>query len=221
MEQGFWHKCWERNALGFHQQSVHLFLTQYFSSMCLAQDKHVFVPLCGKSSDMLYLGEHLNVTGNELSDIACKDFFQDNGVDFDVTPHQQFTKYNCDNISLLQGDFFALQPDDMPAVDWIYDRAALVALPEAMQHKYVAHLKSFFNADTRLFLVTLEFPTEQLSGPPFAITSECVTRLFDGYHIEQLASHELSNKTFAQRQFDVDYLIEKLYVISLKCDANA
>lgn len=220
MEQGFWHKCWERNALGFHQHSVHLFLTQYFSSMCLSQDKHVFVPLCGKSSDMLYLGEYLNVTGNELSEIACRDFFQDNGVCFEKSAHRHFTKYSCENISLLQGDFFALQADDIPKVDWIYDRAALVALPEAMQNKYVAHLKSFFNSGTRLFLVTVEFPKDQLSGPPFAITSERVARLFDGFHIEHLASHDLPDKTFAQRQFDVDYLTEKLYVITLSSDLN-
>ena len=67
-----------------------------------------------------------------------------------------------------------------------------------------------------MFLVTVEFPQVQLSGPPFAITESEVNSLFSDFNVEYIARHEIKDKQFAQRQFDVDYLLEKLYVISRK-----
>jgi thiopurine S-methyltransferase len=215
MEDDFWHKCWERNTLGFHQQQVHPFLAEHFKSRCLPDDKHVFVPLCGKTLDMAYLAQFIRVSGNELSEIACRDFFLDNAIEYQQRTLGDFNHYSCSQLSLLQGDFFKLSADTIGSVDWIYDRAALVALPIPIQLQYVAHLKAFFSAHTRLFLVTVEFPEKQLTGPPFAITANDVTKLFPGFKITCVASNELENKQFAQRRLDVDYLREKLYIISL------
>lgn len=215
MESGFWHKCWEKNALGFHQHEVHPFLTKYFPALLKEGDHHVFVPLCGKSLDMVHLAKHMNVTGNELSAIACQDFFLENDVDFKQNDFDGFTQYSFENITLLEGDFFFLTSKHLTSLHWIYDRAALIALPEAMQEQYVRHLKTFLSVNTRLFLVTVEFPKAQLEGPPFPITASRVEQLFDGCAIELIDSHELADKQFAQRSFDVDYLIERAYVISL------
>ena len=215
MESSFWHKCWERNALGFHQQQVHPFLIEHFTSMCLSSDKHVFVPLCGKTLDMAYLAQFIRVTGNELSEIACRDFFLDNGFEYQQQHIGDFTQYSCAQLSLLQGDFFGLSTGLIGNVDWIYDRAGLIALPVSMQQKYVEHLKTFFSVCTRLFLVTLEFPSKQIKGPPFAITADDVEKLFSGFKVTCVATNELEDKQFAQRSLDVDYLQEKLYIISL------
>ena len=215
MESEFWHNCWQRNTVGFHQQQVHPFLTEHFTLKCLPTDKHVFVPLCGKTLDMAYLAQFLRVTGNELSDIACRDFFLENNITFQKKKIGNFLQYSCPQLSLLQGDYFQLSTEVIGSIDWVYDRAALIALPPVMQQRYVEHLKSFFAPHTRLFLITLEFPKKQLSGPPFAITEEDIARLFTGFNIECAAEHELKDKQFAQRRFDVDYLIEKLYIITL------
>lgn len=215
MESSFWHKCWERSALGFHQQQIHPFLTGHFKLMCSPSDKHVFVPLCGKTLDMAYLAKFLHVSGNELSAIACRDFFKDNGIEYQQQTLGDFTHYSCPKLSLLQGDFFKLSSDTVGMVDWIYDRAALIALPIPMQQQYVTHLKHFFSAHTRLFLVTLEFPQKQITGPPFAITANDVKKLFTGFKIVCVANNELKDKRFAQRNLNVSYLREKLYIIKL------
>ncbi|MGB1262950.1 MAG: thiopurine S-methyltransferase [Cognaticolwellia sp.] len=215
MDTSFWHKCWERNALGFHQQQAHPFLSQHFKPRCLATDRHVFVPLCGKSLDMAYLAQSMQVSGSEISEIACRDFFLDNNIAFQQQTSGDFEQFYSPVLSLWQGDFFKLSPELIEPVDWIYDRAALIALPKAMQLAYVKHLKTFFSSHTRLFLVTLEFPAQQLVGPPFSIRNCDITRLFSGFNIEYVASNELKDKQFAQRTFEVDYLIEKLYVITL------
>lgn len=215
MDSKFWHQCWERNMLGFHQRDVHPFLISYFNKFILPSDKHIFVPLCGKTHDMAYLANIMQVTGNELSDIACRDFFNENKISFEKYLANELTYYVSPKLSLIQGDFFKLAAHTLNSVDWIYDRAALIALPVDMQKDYVEHLKSFFNANTRLFLITLEYPQGQLNGPPFPVTPKDVVHLFSGFNVVCIAENELEDKQFAQRSFAVDYLIEKLYVISL------
>lgn len=228
MKASFWHACWERNSLGFHQKSIHPFLSQYLLPLIkpTAQTREpakaptVFVPLCGKSDDMLWLAEHFNVIGAELSDIACRDFFAEKSIS--VNPHLivnpeskvEFKQYTHENITLWQGDFFKLDSEQLPNFNWIYDRAAIIALPESMQQNYASHLASFIDEHTYLFLISLEFPQDELTGPPFAIYEHDVERLFSGFNIECIAEHELVDKVFAQRQFDVSYLKEKVYLIS-------
>jgi len=214
MEGSFWHKCWERNTLGFHQSDVHPLLSQYFNKLALPSDQHVFVPLCGKTLDMAYLTQFMQVTGNELSEIACRDFFLDNNIGYQKQTLGDFEHFSCPQLSLLQGDFFKLSAKVIDNIDWIYDRAALIALPTAMQQRYVNHLKTFFLPHTRLFLLTVEFPKKQLNGPPFSINSSDVKSLFSGFNIRCIATNNLKNKQFAQRKFDVDYLLEKLYIIT-------
>ncbi len=215
MDSSFWHSCWERNTLGFHQRDVHPLLAQYFKKRALPSDQHVFVPLCGKSVDMAYLAQFMRVTGNELSAIACRDFFLENHIEAKRQTLGDFEYYSCPQLALWQGDFFKLAAGSVDTVDWIYDRAALIALPVAMQQRYVDHLKTFFSSHTRLFLVTLEFPEGQLSGPPFSINHADVKRLFTGFNIECITTHELEGKRFAQRTFEVDHLREKLYIITV------
>jgi len=214
LKSEFWHKCWERNSLGFHQTQVHRFLAEYLVPMIKERDKHVLVPLCGKSLDMAWLAERLQVTGAELSEIACRDFFEEKSLNYKQDRVESFQRFYVENLMLWQGDFFQLQAESLPEFDWIYDRAALIALPKEMQLAYANHLMSFMRAGTRLFLISLEFPEKELAGPPFPIFDSDIKRLFPDCNIECLASHELAAKQFAQRQFNVSFLIERLYIIS-------
>ncbi len=216
MEASFWHSCWERNSLGFHQNSIHPFLDAHLKKRLIASPQRVFVPLCGKSDDMIWLAEYSEVVGAELSDIACRDFFAEKGIEANVACDGSFKRYNYKNIELWQGDFFKLTTHQLEPFDWIYDRAALIAMPVDMQEQYAAHLASFIGKNTCLFLISLEFPPDELTGPPFAIFSSDVKRLFDKYNVDCIAESELVDKVFAQREFNVSYLKEKLYLISNK-----
>lgn len=234
MKASFWHACWERNSLGFHQKSIHPFLSQYLLPLITPKahinepnkSQTVFVPLCGKSDDMVWLAEHFDVVGAELSEIACRDFFTEKNIS--VTPrtvvhpksivssklNENFKQYSHQNITLWQGDFFHLSSNQLPVFDWIYDRAAIIALPKTMQHNYASHLASFISVHSQLFLISLEFPQDELEGPPFAIFEQDIERLFSGFKIQCIAERELKDKTFAQRKFNVSYLKEKLYLIT-------
>ena len=228
MKASFWHACWERNSLGFHQKSIHPFLSQYLLPMITSQAnlpetnkrQTVFVPLCGKSDDMVWLAEHFDVIGAELSDIACRDFFAEKNIAVNPNlitndePKGEFKQYSHQNITIWQGDFFKLSPEQLPRFDWIYDRAAIIALPQTMQQNYASHLATFISEHTQLFLISLEFPQEELEGPPFAIFEQDIKRLFPGFKVECIAEQALEDKTFAQRKFNVSYLKEKLYLIT-------
>lgn len=228
MKASFWHACWEKNSLGFHQTSVHPFLSQQLLPLMSSKtdecqtgkQQRVLVPLCGKSDDMVWLAEHFDVVGAELSDIACRDFFREKSIE--VTPTQisdtqtqaAFKQYSFENITLLQGDFFKLSAEQLSDFDWIYDRAAIIALPKTMQQAYADHLATFISQHSRLFLISLEFPQAELSGPPFPLFEQDINRLFTGFNVKCIAEHELADKTFAQRTFKVSYLREKLYIIT-------
>ena len=138
MEAEFWHGCWQRGSLGWHQQENHPFLAQYLLPRFKAQlqkskAQNIFVPLCGKSQDMWWLSQYAQVLGAELSDIACQDFFAEQNITPSIEKRDGFQCYQSHNIALWQGDFFKLSVIQLPKVDWIYDRAALIALPKTMQ----------------------------------------------------------------------------------------
>jgi thiopurine S-methyltransferase len=229
MKTSFWHKCWERNRIGFHQEQVHPFLSQYLAPLLNKQDSHVFVPFCGKSLDMFWLAQYMKVSGSELSAIACRDFFIDANIENQVKVYQEsqsgvdFHQFSFGNITLWQGDFFKLNVQHLTlgqdvSIDWIYDRAALIALPIKMQQAYVDHLVSFIGQGTKLFLISVEFPKQEMSGPPFPITEQDINQLFLSANkhcqIECIASRDLVDKRFAQRNFDVSHLVERLYIIT-------
>lgn len=218
MDAEFWHGVWERNSIGFHQDEVHPFLANQLASLISKDDKHVFVPLCGKSLDMVWLAERMTVTGCELSEIACKDFFEEKNLPANISMQGSFARYAFEDITLYQGDFFQLEATQIRTehgkVDWVFDRAALIALPPQMQQQYVDHLMTFVEQGTRLFLVTLEFPAEEMSGPPFPVHQSDVHTLFKGFNIEEVAEHSLKGKQFARRVFDVSSLVERLYIIT-------
>jgi len=216
MKPSFWQKCWQRNTLGFHQETVHPFIEQFLLPQLTTATQHVFVPLCGKSLDMLWFAKRMKVSGAELSEIACRSFFQERELPYQEDQYDSFNVFSFENIKLWQGDFFKLSPKSIEKNDWIYDRAAIIALPQEMQQQYAQHLSRFISDNTTLFLISLEFPQEELEGPPFSIPSSKIKQLFSHYEVNCIAENELEDKKFAQRTFNVNKLVERLYLIKKK-----
>lgn len=152
-------------------------MLSYWERLGLAGADKVFVPLCGKSKDMLWLRDlgH-DVLGVELNPNACLDFFNENGLVADASEVEQFLSYRCENLSLLCGDFFSLTKDSLADVTGVYDRAALVALPKKMRVDYANKLIELLPQGVSILLVTLEFDSPQ--GPPFNVPAEEVKSLF-------------------------------------------
>ncbi|KGJ95764.1 thiopurine S-methyltransferase [Thalassotalea sp. ND16A] len=214
MKQQFWLDCWKNTRLGFHQDELQPLMVEHFPNLVKASDNRIFVPLCGKTADMLFFAERFKVIGNELSGIACHDFFADNKLVAKVKKSNGFSIFAQGNIELHQGDFFALDGKQFQPFDWIYDRAAIIAFPEDMRNEYVQQLKNFMTAATRIFLLTLEFPEDEMQGPPFSVKEDEVRQLFKGYKVIKQAERDLTGQKFARLTLPLSSIQETLYIIS-------
>ena len=156
-DNALWLKLWRNHDTDFHQTSINDLLIRFWAKFDLKQNSRVFIPLCGKSLDMLWLRDQGHtVIGIELSPVAIKEFFAENNLDPIKTRIGQFTVWQHDNISILCGDFFDLTKEDLGHIDTVYDRAALTALPEDLRQPYVKHLKHITPNDCDVFLLTTE-----------------------------------------------------------------
>lgn len=176
------------------------------------EDK-VLVPLCGKSEDLVWLAtKHDSVEGVELSQIAVRSFFAEHFYTPTVTPISGMHElYQFDELSIYTGDFFTAP---VSQADIVYDRAALVALPQDMREEYVARLKLLLNPGGRILLVTLNYPQEEMAGPPFSVPLEEIQQLFAGYkvtclNVDQADEHhpKIAKKGLSRFSEEV-YLIE-------------
>ena len=197
MESAFWHERWNKNEIGFHRQEIHPYLRQFWPPPGISNDSRVFVPLCGKSRDMLWLSERGHeVIGVELSPLAVADFFKDHGLLANITQHGDFAIWQSGRISLYCGDFFKLTADDLHDVRAVFDRAALVALPPAMRESYVAHLHAILPKGAVTLLVNFDYPQEQMKGPPFSVPESEIRERHAAFaevtclHSQDILAHE-------------------------------
>ena len=213
MELSFWHERWERAEIGFHKQEFNAHLQEFWQTLNLSAGQRVFVPLCGKSLDLLWLaGQGHPVTGIEISRIAVAAFFSENGLQAQCRQQGAFEVWEQDEIRILVGDFFLLKAQDLADCAGIYDRAALIALPPALRTAYVEHLHKLISPNMRTLLVTLEYDQSVLPGPPFAVDSAEVHRLYAATHeIELLYVRDALSSESRWRQRGVTWLFERVY----------
>jgi thiopurine S-methyltransferase len=218
MKKDFWLERWEREEIGFHQNEVNPYLCEYWQELHLACDSMVFVPLCGKSQDMLWLRKQGHqVMGVELSNIAVQAFFKENGY----TPHHvtrgKFEHCEADGIRILCGDFFDLSKDDLAKVSAVYDRASLIALPPEMRERYVRHLVSILPPATQILLITVDYPQPEMQGPPFSVSSGEVEALYREHaEVRLLAQLDVlaQNPRFQER--GLSRLRENIFLLTLR-----
>ncbi len=180
MEPDFWHRRWHNNEIGFHQEQINLHLQSFWSSLQLQPPTTVFVPLCGKSKDMVWLADQgYEVVGVELSAVAVENFFRENRIATQIDRHRNFTRYRSEHITLLVGDFFDLQDADLGPITAVYDRASLIAFPPDMRTRYASHLCSLLPPAARMLLISLTYPEDAMKGPPFSVQEYEVRQLFE------------------------------------------
>jgi len=179
MKKEYWLDRWEREETGFHQDMVNPYLLKYWRTLPLADGSKVFVPLCGKSRDMLWLHEQGHtVLGVELSPLAIQAFFKEAGLKPRHLANEKFGQFAADDIIILHGDFFDLSKNELMNVRAVYDRASMVALPPNMRKRYVHHMLHILPPATQILLVSFDYPASEMSGPPFAVSPDEVKSLY-------------------------------------------
>ncbi len=192
MEASFWHQRWADNQIAFHMSEANPMLVAHFVSLGLQPGKRVFIPLCGKTLDIAwFLAKGFRVAGAELSELAIQQLFEELGVEPEITRVGNLRHYHAENIDIYVGDIFELTGATLGPVDAIYDRAALVALPDDMRKRYTAHLMSIAGKAPQL-LISFEYDQSLMSGPPFSVGNDEVRQHYDDhYALTLLASQDI------------------------------
>jgi thiopurine S-methyltransferase len=210
-DHDFWHQKWASNKIGFHQIEVNSKLEKFWTHLAPTQNQSVLVPLCGKSEDMIWLSRfHHQVIGCELSDIAVRSFFAEHLYTPTVTTlNSAFSLYQFDELSIYVGDFFNAP---INPVERIYDRAALIALPEELRAAYAARLNDMLLPGGKILLITLSYPQHEKQGPPYAVEHDELNRLFSDYDMQLLESDD-SEFELQQAKSGVSRFSEQVWLL--------
>jgi thiopurine S-methyltransferase len=218
MDPEFWHARWANNQIGFHQDDINPYLRHFWPVLGLRPKARVFVPLCGKSRDLLWLREQgFDVVGVELSHLAVQAFFEENDLSATVTSSGGLVSHRAEGITLYCGDFFALTPAMLGNVAGVFDRAALIALPPKMRLAYVNHMAQLLPAGATTLLITFEYPQHEMAGPPFSVPEEEVRALYGGWcAVELLGGFDILSQEPRFREKGVTALHEKVYRLACR-----
>jgi thiopurine S-methyltransferase len=182
MEADFWHEKWKQSEQGFHQSEPNALMVEYFSALGLAPGARVFVPLCGATIDIKWLlDQGHRIAGAELSETAIEQLFALLQLDPEIDRSGPLIRYSAENIDIWVGDIFDLTGDALGPVDASYDRAAVVALPDGMRERYVAHVAEITGRAPQI-AITFDYDQAKMAGPPFAVPAGHVERLYTGLY---------------------------------------
>lgn len=189
MQTGFWHQKWEKGEIGFHEAEANALMRENIRQLELHEGSRIFLPLCGKTRDIQWLlDQGYCIAGAELSEMAIKELFANLKLIPTIEKHDSLIHYHAENIDIFVGDIFHLSQVQLGKVDAIYDRAALVALPDTMRKQYTEHLLAISDNAAQL-VITFEYDQTQMQGPPFSIGIPLIEEYYQRqYNIELLAS---------------------------------
>lgn len=216
MQTDFWQACWEQGKTGFHLSRVNPGLEKYWPRQLFKPGDGVFVPLCGKSLDLLWLARQgLQVLGVELIEKAVLSFFDENGLEFERRVLDGFVEYSSGSIRILCGNFFDLTAEHLTGCRGFYDRAALVALPADTRIRYARHLLDILPKGARGLALVLDYPQEDMQGPPFAVSPDEVQALLgQDCLIQKLAQRDILVHEPGFRDRGVTRMDEHIYLLA-------
>ena len=190
----YWKKRWMDNNIGWHRDKVHNLLVKYVHELTGGRsDLRVFVPLCGKSRDMLWLAEQdHNVVGVEVAKQPIESFFEENDLTFSVEKVKLAAAvdpvdvYKCveKKIIIFCCDLFLLSEEDVDGrFDAIWDRGSLSAMQPAVDKRgkrYAKKIHSLLAADGKYMLEThLYYGVDRGKSTPASISDELLNEIYE------------------------------------------
>lgn len=216
MDPSFWQRRWERGEIGWHQDEINRHLSEHWPQLGVSTAARVFVPLCGKAHDLLWLAARGHrVLGVEVSDLAADAFISENRLDAQRYDLGAFQRLDVGDIVLLVGDYFNLEPRQLDDVGAVYDRASLIALPPDQRPRYVQKLAELLTPGTRSLLITIDYDPSRMKGPPFAVSDAEVHALYrQDFEIASLGDHDVLAEEPRWRRRGLDWMTERIYALT-------
>ncbi|MCZ6658840.1 MAG: thiopurine S-methyltransferase [Gammaproteobacteria bacterium] len=180
MEAKFWLERWLNRQIGWHQDQFNPWLIKYWPGFALPAGSSVFVPLCGKSLDMMWLkSAGHRVFGVELSELAVEEFFAEAQIEFEIVENPpDLPRYRGDVFNIYCGDYLEISARQLNVAHGTYDRGGLVALPLEQRAIYADHVQRVMPDGGHMLLLTFEYDQGQVPGPPFSVEQSEVQTLY-------------------------------------------
>ncbi|HET9624325.1 MAG TPA: hypothetical protein VFP84_23295 [Kofleriaceae bacterium] len=188
-----WLARWREGRIGFHEGRPNALLERHHAR--LAGVRRVLVPLCGKAEDLAFLAAHGHeVVGAELAVPAVEAFFAEHALAPVITPRGALVEYRASAITIFAGDLFDLTAELAGPLDGLYDRGAIVALPDEVRPRYVAHVRGLLAPGARGLVIGVEYDQRAMTGPPFSVPEAELRTLYAGCAIEQVEEQPLAGE---------------------------
>ena len=208
-----WLDRWNENRIGFHEPAPNRYLQSRFTDFGLSRGERVFLPLCGKAQDIIWLaGQGCEVLGIELSQLAIEAFFSENELDYERRDADRFAIYRSGNITLLQGDFYDMRRHDLKDCRLVYDRAALIAIESHDRARYYEHMLAIMPSSCNMLLITLDYDQAEMRGPPFSVpTDEVYQHYQHAFSIQLLETSDIIDEAPRWRKVGLTALNESVF----------
>jgi thiopurine S-methyltransferase len=218
-----WLQRWETLNIGWHHEEFNPHLLNYWSTLNAPAKGLVLAPLCGKSRDLVWLAEKgYRVRGIEISPLAVAQFFQEQGLVAQRQTQGSFERWSAGPYELFCGDIFDLAQLDNSQVAAVYDRASLVALNPGQRKRYVELLLTCLPPTCPMLLVAMDYPQEEMSGPPYSVAEAEVRALYERSHqVELLHSLNLLRDTPRYGDRGLSRMSEEIYQLTPICHDDA
>lgn len=193
----FWSQVWDEGTIRFHQNSYNSEMIKYFKDIDL-KGKSVFIPLAGKTKDILYfLEKGAIVTAIEFWEPAVISFFEENNIKYKKHGYSFF----ADNLTFHSMDFFDFTADT--PFDVLYDRASQVVFNKNDRPRYYQHISKMINPQSILLLFSIDHDGSFDYGPPHKIPKLEIITVYKNMGITlntNSENHEISTSEKMQAQ---------------------
>ena len=166
----FWKERWRTKQTGFHEGKPNVHLQRFWPEIAIPPTARVLVPLCGASEDLAWLlAQGYQVVGIELAGEAIARFFAEHELTPSKRPITGGSAWTAGNLTIFEANLLEISDAEIGVCDALYDRAALIALPDAMRISYVACLHRWLQPGGSGLLISMTYDTTKRGGPPLSV----------------------------------------------------
>lgn len=187
-----WQRRWREGESTWHNnKNIDPYLAKNGATMFEDSWKRVFVPLCGKSLEMLWLyKEGHSVVGAEIAEQPVAELFQENNIDHmveDILDIGKVYESKDGRLSVFVASIFRVPAERFGKFDVIWDNKSFTAINLDDHIRYRDLMCAIMKRGSISYLKTLEYDDSVWPGPPHSTSDRVVKETFgDACTIELL-----------------------------------
>ena len=218
--RGIWERRWEEGTTSWHREKVSDVLSKYLKDLTENETGvSILVTWCGKSVDLPWLcQEGYNVVGVELSVIAAKQMFEENGIPYTVTRKGEFVVYQASDrkLKIFSGNFYKFSPEIAGTFEAVWDNNAFGAAEPEDRDAYQEVLLSLLKPNGRVLLTCFEYGDQQRMQAPFSIPPAQLKDVFQDNFDVQFLEYLEEFIPFILIKFKFDWAKNPVHLLCLK-----